>query len=104
MRSLLALGIVLALASAAQGAEHEIRMAGSQYDPAITEARVGDTLVFVNNDVDAHNVFVPTVAFSTDLGKQDPDKPARLLLTKPGTFEVECVFHPGMTARVVVTP
>lgn len=104
MRSLLPVGIFLTLVAAAQGAEHEIRMAGSDYHPAILEARVGDILVFVNDDFEAHNVFVPTIAFSTDLGKQDPDKPARLLLTKPGAFEVECVFHPGMIARVVVKP
>jgi plastocyanin len=104
MQSRLSIAVFFAITSAVQAAEHEIRMAGSHYHPAAVEARVGDTLVFVNDDVEAHNVFVPTIAFSTDLGRQDPNKPARLLLTKPGAFEVECVFHPGMNAHVVVKP
>src|SRR5688572_3804546 len=104
MRSPLAALVMLFITSAAHGAEHEIRMAGSHYRPALVEARVGDTLVFLNDDLEAHNVFVPTVALSTDLGKQDPAQPARLLLTRPGTFDVECVFHASMTSRVVVYP
>ncbi|MGE3280053.1 MAG: cupredoxin domain-containing protein [Alphaproteobacteria bacterium] len=93
-----------ALASAIAAAEHRITMAGSDYAPASIEAKVGDTLVFENDDTEAHNVFVPTVGFSTDLGKQDPGKSARLLLTKPGSFEVECVFHQDMNMRVTVKP
>jgi plastocyanin len=98
-------GVVLCAAvTSTSAAEHTVHMLGSAYSPAAIEAKVGDTLLFVNDHHDAHDVFVPTVAFSTDLGKQDPGKPARLLLTMPGTFEVECVFHQHMTARVVVRP
>lgn len=79
-------------------------MAGMAYAPAIVEAKVGDTLVFVNNDVLAHNVFVPTVGFSTDFGKQDPGKEAHMTLMKPGLFDVECVFHDNMHTRIVVRP
>jgi plastocyanin len=95
---------VSALATGAAAAEHRITMAGSDYAPATVEAKVGETLVFENNDTEAHNVFVPTVAFSTDLGKQDPGKSARLQLTKPGSFEVECVIHQDMNMRVTVKP
>jgi plastocyanin len=102
-QSVLAGTVICAAASAARAAEHHIHMAGSSYTPATIEARVGDTLVFTNDDGDAHNVFVPTVAFSTDLGKQDPGKVARLVLIQPGTFEVECVFHQHMTVRVNVS-
>jgi len=103
-RSVLAGTAICVAALPAGAAEHPIHMAGSSYTPVTVEARVGDTLVFTNDDGDAHNVFVPTVAFSTDLGKQDPGKSTRLILTQPGTFEVECVFHQHMTARVNVSP
>jgi plastocyanin len=103
-RLVLAVVALCAAATGAPAAEQYIHMLGSAYAPATIEAKVGDTLVFVNNDVEAHNVFVPTVAFSTDLGKQDPGKSTRLPLTRAGAFEVECVFHQGMTAQVVVKP
>lgn len=91
-------------AAASQAEEHRIGMAGMAYAPAIVEAKVGDVLLFVNDDTEAHNAFVPTVGFATDLGKQDPGSEARLALMKPGVFDVECVIHPGMHARVVATP
>lgn len=104
MRSTLSMVFALALTGTGEAAEHQIRMGGSHYHPAVVEARVGDTLVFVNDDGEAHDVFVPTVAVSTDLGKQDPGTSARLTLMRPGAFDVECVFHPDMIARVVVKP
>jgi|UPI0004B22F17 plastocyanin len=103
-RTILLIAAAWALHGPCQAAEHRITMVGSTYKPAVIEANVGDTLIFDNDDTEAHEVFVPTVAFSTDLGKQDPGKPARLVLTRPGTFEVECVFHQHMLTRVVVKP
>jgi plastocyanin len=79
-------------------------MAGMAYAPAIVEAKVGDTLVFMNDDAEAHNVLIATVGFSTDLGKQEPGSERTLMLRKTGTFDVECVFHEEMYARVVVRP
>jgi plastocyanin len=91
-------------ATAYSAAEHRIGMLGSTYAPNAIEAKVGDMLVFVNDDTEAHDVFVPTVGFATDLGKQDPGKETRLPLLKAGTFEIECVFHQAMLTRITVKP
>lgn len=99
---LAAVGGMMASASVAE--EHRIAMADMTYAPAVVEAKVGDTLVFVNDDTAAHDVFIPTVGFSTDFGKQDPGNEARMTLMKPGLFDVECVFHDNMHTRIVVRP
>jgi plastocyanin len=93
-----------AVASASHAGEHRIGMAGMDYAPAMIEAKKGDTLVFVNDDAEAHNVLIATVGFSTDLGKQEPGSETTLTLGKTGMFDVECVIHEGMHSRVVVTP
>ena len=102
----LAGGVFLAGAATAYSAGSDIKVAmiGSAYEPKSIVAKVGDVLVFMNDDTEPHEVFVPTVGFSTDLGRQEPGTEARLPLLRPGTFEIECVFHQSMLTRVMVSP
>jgi len=92
----------LLVAAPAEAAEHVIRMAGQQYQPTEIRAAKGDSIRFVNDDNVAHEVFVPTVGFGLDLGKQEPGEEKTITLAKDGSFEVECVFHPGMLLTVTV--
>lgn len=98
--------VVFALASAsgAQAAEYLVTMQDAAYAPASIEARLGDSIRFVNRDPVDHEVFAPTVGHAVDLGKQEPGRELVLPLRKPGQFEVECVFHPGMLLTVEVRP
>jgi plastocyanin len=86
----------------ASAAEITVRMAGSSYQPARISAAVGDTIRFVNDDSDKHNVFVPTAGFALDLGSQEPTQETVLTVRKEGLFEVECVFHSHMLTVVEV--
>lgn len=90
------------LTTPATAAEIKVTMAGAAYQPANISAAVGDTIRFLNDDTSNHNVFVPTAGHALDLGKQEPGQEAVLTLGKAGTFEVECVFHPGMLTIVEV--
>jgi plastocyanin len=96
----LAAGVLVA--APAEAAEHVIRMAGQQYDPAEIKAAKGDSIRFVNDDDLAHEVFVPTVGFGLDLGKQESGEEKAITLAKDGSFEVECVFHSHMLLTVTV--
>lgn len=81
---------------------HEIRMLGSTYSPARVDARVGDSLRFVNDDTEVHAVFVHTRGFATDLGNQRPAEIREIKLAAPGRFAVECVPHADMNLVVTV--
>jgi plastocyanin len=81
---------------------HEVRMLGSTYAPARIEARVGDSLRFVNDDDQTHAVFVPTRGFATDLGNQRAGETREIRLAAPGRFDVECVPHAQMKLAVTV--
>ena len=94
--------VVLTAAIPASAAEHIVRMADAGYVPAQISGRVGDSLRFVNDDTMNHNVFVPTGGFGIDLGRQEPGDERTMTLGKPGTFEVECVFHGHMLLTVSV--
>jgi plastocyanin len=93
---------ILAVSVSATAAEHSVRMAGVTYQPAKLEAKVGDTIRFINDDAADHEVFVPTKGFGVDLGVQKPGQVTVLQLLKPGSFEVECVMHPHMLLNVMV--
>lgn len=93
---------VLSFGGYASAAEHRIRMAGMNYQPAVVQAKVGDSIRFVNDDSADHNVLIPTKGFGTDLGAQKPGQATELKLLKKGSFEVECVFHPHMLLKVTV--
>jgi cytochrome c peroxidase len=101
-RSGIALVALLLSGGAAQAAEYKISIRDMSYAPAQVSAKLGDTLVFVNEDSKDHNVFVPTAGFGLNLGTVKPGQSAQTVLRQPGRFEVECGLHPGMSVRVIV--
>ena len=77
-------------------------MRAAAYAPAAIRAREGDTLTFVNHDAVSHQPFVPTTGWGVNLGDVKPGGTAGFPLARPGHFEIECAYHPGMRASVVV--
>lgn len=105
MRGLLAqAALLLLLPGIAAAGEHVVAMREGAYRPDRLQAGAGDTLRFVNEDAVAHEVFVPTVGFAVDLGRQEPGEERVLPLGRAGRFEVECVFHQDMLMVVEVAP
>jgi plastocyanin len=103
MRAMLSAALVLA-AGSVHAADIQVSMAGSEYVPVQITAKVGDTLVFNNDDDTNHMVFVPTYGFGVDLGSQKPGEVRKLALKRAGSFEVECVVHREMLTKVTVQP
>jgi plastocyanin len=97
-----ALGIGLDPARAAQA--HKVAMADSQFGPRTLKAKVGDTLSFDNDDYENHWVYVPTFGHQISRAGMKPGDKWQVMLTKPGTFLVNCGLHAKMTATVTVEP
>lgn len=73
-----------------------------KFTPDLVEAKLKDTLVFVNDDRYAHNLFSKTPGYEFNITKQMPGEVHRMDLEKSGTFEIGCVIHPRMKMKVVV--
>ncbi len=101
----LALGLLIGagIGEVAAAAERKITMVESSYAPARISAKVGDTLTFVNDDLDNHWVYVATLGHQISGGPQKPGQSFSLVVAKPGTFKVECAFHTDMGTTVSVT-
>ena len=91
----LAIGIVPAQAETIQ-----VTIDKLVFSPAIVEAKVGDTIEWVNKDVFAHTA---TVKGGWEV-MIPPKKSASLTLQKAETVDYFCRFHPNMKGRLVVAP
>ena len=91
----LAIGIVPAQAETIQ-----ITIDKLVFSPAAVEAKVGDTIEWVNKDVFAHTA---TVKGGWEV-MIPPKKSASLTLQTAGTVDYFCRFHPNMKGRLVVSP
>jgi plastocyanin len=110
MSDLLRLAAAAAVLFAATGAgaqqagqEHKVNMTAIAYAPKTLSVKVGDTILFVNNDPVDHDVFIPTKDFAANLGTQKPGTTTSLTVGRAGTFDVECVLHENMKTKVTVS-
>ena len=70
------------------------------YAPVEIQAKVGDTIEWINKDIVAHTA---TLRGDWDLMVL-PGKTTRLVLKKAGSFDYICRFHPNMKGRMTVAP
>jgi plastocyanin len=72
----------------------------SQKDISI---KVGDSIVFKNDDQVTHNVFSVSPGMEFDIRRQAPGNSSTVVFKKPGVAEVRCSIHPKMKLIVTVT-
>lgn len=70
------------------------------FSPANIQAKVGDTIEWVNKDAFAHTA---TVKGGWDV-MIPPEKSASRVLKKAGPVDYFCRFHPNMKGHVTVSP
>jgi plastocyanin len=69
------------------------------FSPAEINAKVGDTISWVNKDVFAHTATARDKSFEVI---QPPKKTVSQTLTKAGSFDYFCKYHPNMKGRLIV--
>lgn len=92
-----------AFATAAGATEHVIGQKNKNFTVSTVEAKVGDEVLFRNDDTVFHNIFSLTAGQSFDLGAYAPGLYKKMKLDKPGRIEVECAIHPRMKMLIDVT-
>lgn len=104
MRSaLLSVGLfVLYLASAVwalAGETVQVKISDLTFSPVEITAQVGDTIQWVNGDFVDHTATARGGEWDVMIvaGKQ-----AELQLTRAGTIDYFCRFHPGMTGKITI--
>jgi plastocyanin len=78
---------------------HVVDVQNFTYSPAQSELGAGDTILFVNHDVVPHTATVRDRTWDT--GEIAAGDTARVAV--PAAGEYFCVFHPNMTASVLMS-
>lgn len=91
-----------AVATSAGAKEFEVAQKDKKFSQATLNVKVGDSVVFKNEDPFAHNVFSLSDPKTFDLGSYPKGQSKTVVFDKPGTVEVECAIHPDMKIVVEV--
>jgi plastocyanin len=71
------------------------------YAPNEVNAKIGDTIEWVNKDILAHTATATNKDWDVMIG---PKQTARLVLKKAGSVDYFCKFHPNMKGRIIIAP
>jgi len=71
------------------------------FAPTEVNAKVGDTIEWINKDALAHTAKATNGDWDVDI---PPNQRGQVVLKKTGTADYFCRFHPNMKGRVVVAP
>jgi plastocyanin len=90
-----------AMAVPAHAATIQIVMENLVVSPAEVSAKVGDTIEWINKDVFVHTATARNGDFDITM---PPKKTVTSVLTKAGTVDYYCRYHPNMRAVLTVAP
>jgi plastocyanin len=76
-----------------------VTMANMSFGQIPGNAKVGDTITWVNRDSVPHSVTARDRSFDVRL---NPGKSATMTLQKAGSFALYCIYHPAMRGTLKV--
>ena len=79
----------------------QITMENMEISPAVSSAKVGDTIEWTNRDIFVHSATARNGDWDVTLPSK---KTGTLVLKKAGTIDYYCRFHPNMKATLTVVP
>ena len=95
------LGVSGTTASAArQPRQFTVTMDNMVFGKVPADAKVGDTIIWVNQDTVEHTATARDGSFDLRL---QPGKKGRTVLKKAGTLPIYCIYHPMMRTTLKVT-
>ena len=100
-RWVLAAALMLGMSVSAHAATIQVTMENLVISPAEVSAEVGDTIEWINKDIFAHTATARNGDWDVTI---PPKKTVTLVLSKAGTVEYYCRFHPNMKAALNVAP
>ena len=80
----------------------KVRMSNNCFSPTVVRVNPGDTVTFVNADPEVHGVGGAAGTFGDAHKEIKSGSSVSFRFDEEGVFPYACVFHPGMTAAVVV--
>src|SRR5687768_1685689 len=84
----------------AEATEHAVSMKNVKYAPATLDIKVGDTVIWTNDDDHDHTVISADGSFKSEkIGRGETFKHT---FDKKGKFKYSCSYHPRMKGTITV--
>ena len=93
----------LPVAAVSAWGSHAVAQKDKKFSTAALTVKVGDKVVFSNEDEIIHNVFSTSKGFEFNLSAQKAGTTVEQTFATEGVAEVRCAFHPTMKMTVTVT-
>jgi plastocyanin len=84
-------------------AEKTIGQKGKMFSETEAAVKVGESLIFMNDDNIAHNILSTSSGNEFNLGSQAPGASTSVTFKSAGDVKVTCAIHPRMQMTVKVT-
>jgi plastocyanin len=102
---LFSLALIFVTASAlgsqsALAATHTVKIEGMTFEPSLLKVKVGDTIVWANEDFFPHTVTALDKSFNSK--NILASRSWTFKASRPGTFPYKCLYHLPMKATLVV--
>ncbi|MFV3130638.1 cupredoxin domain-containing protein [Niveispirillum sp. KHB5.9] len=81
-----------------------ITQQGIAFTPRAVTIKVGQQVLFRNEDPFGHNVYSPNMESIFDIGLQEPGTETPVTFSVAGEITIQCRIHPKMRAKVTVVP
>lgn len=79
---------------------HEVEIRSFEFDPAVLQVRVGDTIRWTNKDLAPHTATADE--FGWDTGALERSKTGEVQVTENMETSYFCVFHPHMKGKIQI--
>lgn len=89
-------------ASTAHAGDIEVAQKNKKFSQEKLNIKVGDSVIFKNEDPFVHNIFSLSDTKTFDLGTYPQGQAKKVTFDKPGTVDIECAIHPDMKMTVNV--
>ena len=96
------IGAGIIVAGDAAAGQYVVSQKKRKFTPRVVAAKIGDKVVFLNDDRFAHNLFSETSGYEFDIRKQMPGDRHTITLKRKGEFEIRCAIHPRMRMKITV--
>jgi plastocyanin len=103
-RAILAtLGLAMAAGTIVAADQKVVTQKGKAFSTAELKIKVGDEVLFKNDDDATHNVFSTSKGHEFNLKVQLPGAATTQVFKSEGVAEVQCAFHPQMKLKITVS-
>ncbi len=89
--------------STAYAADYEASQKNLAFSVSVLNIKVGDSVIFKNDDTVSHNIFSLSDAKPFDLGAYPAGQSRKVTFDGSGTVDVECAIHPKMKMKIIVS-